>query len=78
MNDYEKAITSYFKGEKNLKVFAIYDGGDKYLFGVKDPKSKEEPLDPWYTIDKKTKKIKGFLPNENWSFFEKAFKNKIK
>lgn len=82
MDRYIKRINEYFSHAPNivkaLIIFAIYDGGDRYLFGMKDPKSKEEPLDPWYTIDKKTLKIKGFHPYEDWKFFEKALKHKVK
>ncbi len=77
MSEYKKAIASYFKEEKQLKLFAVYDGGDRYLFGMKNPKLKEEPLDPWYTINKKTKKIEGFHPYDDWDFFEKSLKNKL-
>ena len=74
---YLNKIKQIFKPEYFV-VFAVYDGGDKYLFGIKNKKyMNEPPLDPWYTIDKKTLEIKGFLPHEDKEFFKRATQNKV-
>lgn len=72
-----RKIQSIFDSKYYL-VYAVYDMGNRYLFGIKAKKSNnEEPLDPWYTINKKTLKIDGFLPHLEYDSFEKALANPI-
>lgn len=73
MNEIIRRIQEVFLPEY-FNVVKIYDLGDKYLFFIvgKDSKDKDDILDPWYTVDKKTKKIAGFVVHENLPLFKKA------
>lgn len=64
---------------KYFEIYAMYDGGNRILFGIRDRRysSKQDPLDPWYTIDKKTYAVRGFQPPEDWDFFNTARENPI-
>lgn len=79
MNKYTEEIAKTFKDAPALKVDKIYNGGDRYLFSIKNTMEKSENLlDPWYTIDKKSTKIKGFLPHTNIKWFNNTLQNEVK
>lgn len=72
-----KKINSVFN-PKYFKIYCMYDAKKYFLFGVKNREYlNEEPLDPWYLIDKKSNKIKGFLPHLNKELFEYALEHEI-
>ena len=78
----EKAVVNKIRNIFDKHYFTIdkvFDGGSVYLFMIRrnDLPKGEEPLDPWYTIDKKTLKIKGFQPFENRKLFNEAIKHQI-
>jgi hypothetical protein len=57
-------------------VRKIYDIGNSYLFYIaRKDAGDEDVLDPWYTIDKSTDKITGFVVHENLSLFSKAMQS---
>lgn len=77
-NVYIPKIEKVFK-PKYFVVYAMYDMGNRVLFGIKNKKYiNDEPLDPWYTIDKKTGKIEGFAPHMEKEAFKQAINNPIK
>ena len=54
-------------------VRKMYDIGNSYLFYIaRKDAGDEEVLDPWYTIDKKTNKITGFVVHEHLADFRNA------
>lgn len=54
-------------------VRKMYDFGSSYLFYIaRKDAGDEEVLDPWYTIDKKTNKITGFVVHEHLADFRNA------
>ena len=58
-------------------VRKMYDIGSSYLFYIaRKDAGDEEILDPWYTIDKKSKKITGFVVHEHLDEFKKAMQAK--
>lgn len=73
MEQYIRRIREVFKAEY-FKIKEIYDLKDQYLFFVvsNGDKDKYDIQDPWYTIDKKTKKIAGFVVHQNLDLFRKA------
>lgn len=72
-----KRVQEVFNSEYFL-IERIYDIGDKYLFFIvsKEHKGRDDIMDPWYTVDKKTKKINGFIVHENLDTFRKAMGSK--
>lgn len=80
MNKFMKAINEYFKDAPAIHVDTIFDGGDKYLFKIKNDlyKGAVDTLDPWYTIDKKSAVVKGFQPPENMKWFNNTLQNEVK
>jgi len=58
-------------------VRKMYDIGSSYLFYIaRKDAGDEEILDPWYTIDKKSNKIAGFVVHEHLDDFKKAMQSK--
>ena len=58
-------------------VRKMYDIGSSYLFYIaRKDAGDEEVLDPWYTVDKKTNKITGFVVHEHLDEFRKAIGSK--
>lgn len=57
-------------------VRRIYDAGTVYLFIISERDNDGEAMDPWYTIDKRTGKIKGFVVHENLNLFRSATRGK--
>lgn len=58
-------------------VRKMYDIGNSYLFYIaRKDAGDEEILDPWYTVDKKTNKITGFVVHEHLNEFRKAMESK--
>lgn len=77
MKKYLEKITSIFDPQYFI-VFSMYDAKDRYLFGIKNRKYADgEPLDPYYTIDKESLTIKGFLPHLDKEAFEYAMEHPI-
>ena len=78
MQEIINAVHKVFS-KKFFEVVGIYDGGDAYLIAIKSrqlPKD-EVPLDPWYTMEKKNKQIRGFQPHMNKEWFNKALQKPI-
>lgn len=76
MTKYLSKIRSVFD-EKFFDILSIYDAGDRFLFCIKNKDYDGNPLDPYYTIDKTTLKIKGFMPHIERNVFKKALNNEI-
>ena len=76
MNKYLAKIKEIFD-PKYYDVFSVYDADDRYLFGIRNKKYSGEPLDPYYTIDKKTLKIRGFLPHMEKDVFRNAINHPV-
>ena len=77
MKGYIEAIREVFD-PNNYTVFSMYDMKDRILFGIKDNRFvDEEPLDPYYTLDKKTLRIKGFAPHHDKEGFKYAIEHEI-
>ena len=58
-------------------VRKMYDIGNSYLFYIaRKDAGDEDVLDPWYTINKKTNKITGFVVHEHLDEFRKAMESK--
>jgi len=75
----EKALTYIRKLflPEYFSVRKLYDLGSAYLFYISRKEySGEEILDPWYTIDKKTMKITGFVVHDHLEEFRKAMTSK--
>lgn len=71
----EKTLTNIRKLflPEYFSVRKMYDFGDAYLFYISRKEyDGEEILDPWYTIDKKTMKITGFVVHDHLEDFRKA------
>lgn len=57
-------------------VRKMYDIGNSYLFYIaRKDAGDEEILDPWYMIDKQSKKITGFVVHEHLNEFRKAMES---
>ena len=70
-------INSVFN-PKYFKVYAVYEAGSNYMFGIKNRENlNDEPLDPWYMINKKTLKISGFAPHDDLKLFNEALKHPV-
>lgn len=63
---------------KYFTVEKIYDIGNAYLFFIvgNESKGRDDIIDPWYTVDKKSKKIAGFVVHEHLNDFKKAMQSK--
>lgn len=55
-----------FESELPVKVEEMYDFGNRLLVSAKHS---EDEFDTWYTMDKKTKKIEHYNPQENFNMF---------
>lgn len=76
MDEALKVIRKMFLPEYFV-VRKMYDIGSSYLFYIaRKDAGDEEVLDPWYTIDKKTNKITGFVVHEHLDEFRKAMESK--
>lgn len=76
MDEVLKVIRKMFLPEYFV-VRKMYDIGSSYLFYIaRKDAGDEEVLDPWYTIDKKTNKITGFVVHEHLDEFRKAMESK--
>lgn len=73
MEQYIRRIREVFKAEY-FTIKEIYDLDDRYLFFIvgNGDKNKADIQDPWYTVDKKTKKIDGFVVHQNLDLFRRA------
>lgn len=61
-----------------FEVYKFYNASNlRYLFAIKRKDTEGVPLDPWYTIDKKSMKISGFAPHNDLVFFNEAIKHPI-
>lgn len=81
MNKFITSINKYFSDAKGVKIDTIFDGGDRYLFKVRNTaygNPEVDTMDPWYVIDKKSLKIKGFQPPENIKWFNNTLQNEVK
>lgn len=80
MNKYIQSIDKFFKKAPALHVDEVFDGGSRYLFKIKNDRYKNEKdlIDPWYTIDKKTTKVEGFLPYKETQWFNETLKHPVK
>jgi len=71
-------IVKTFEKKIPRKVIAIYDGGDKYLIASESKTAnKFANLDPYYTIFKSGKDIRGFNPMTNIKWYNKAINNLV-
>lgn len=79
MKEYLEQIKKVFNPDY-FDVYKFYDASNvRYLFAIKRKDiGDEEPLDPWYTIDKKSFKISGFAPHSDIVFFREAMKHPVK
>ena len=59
-------------------VFGVYDAGKQYIFMIKQKKVVGSVMDPFYSIDKKTLEIKGFVPYMNLDLFKYARQHPVK
>ncbi len=76
MNEVLKVIQKLFLPDYFV-IRKMYDIGSSYLFYVaRKDAGDEDVLDPWYTIDKKTNKITGFVVHEHLDEFRKAMGSK--
>ena len=50
----------------------VYDAGKQYIFMIKQKNVVGPIMDPFYSIDKKTLEIKGFVPYMNLEIFNYA------
>ncbi len=76
MNEALNSIRKLFLPEY-FTVRKMYDIGEKYLFYIaRNEEEGEEILDPWYTFDKQTKKITGFVVHQNLPLFKKVMASK--
>jgi len=76
MEEVLKSIHKMFLPEY-FTVRKVYDIGSYFLFYIaRKDAGDEEILDPWYVIDKKTKKITGFVVHEHLDDFRKAMQSK--
>lgn len=60
------------------EVFGAYDAGEKYIFMIREKGVSGGILDPFYSIDKTTLEIKGFVPHENLKLFNFARQHPVK
>ena len=75
---YIKKIEDIFKPEY-YSIYRMYDFIDSYLFAIKRNDAKDSVImDPYYTINKQSLEIKGFLPHLQWEKFELAIKCPVK
>lgn len=75
MDEVLKVIRKMFLPEYFV-IRKMYDIGNSYLFYIaRKDAGDEEVLDPWYTIDKKTNKITGFVVHEHLDEFRKAMES---
>ena len=71
----EKTLESIRK--MYLPKYYVISIGSSYLFYIaRKDAGDEEVLDPWYTVDKKTNKITGFVVHEHLDEFRKAMESK--
>ena len=63
---------------KAYDVFGVYDADKYYIFMIKEKNATGGIMDPFYSIDKKTLEIKGFVPHENLKLFKYARQHPIK
>ena len=67
MNANNRAILERIRevfSEDAFDITSLRDYGEDFLFSIKKRGDNGEPLDPWYTIDKQTGRIDGFVVHE--------------
>ena len=78
MNNDLSVIVKIFEKKIPRKVLTIYDGGNKYLVATESKSSnKFSNLDPYYTMNKNGKEIKGFNPASNPVWYNNALDNLV-
>lgn len=56
----------------------VYDAGKQYIFLIKQKNVTGPIMDPFYSIDKKSLEIKGFVPHLNLDLFKYARQHPVK
>ena len=58
--------------QKEYVVYDMYDGGSCFIFAIMRKGSKGPITDPFYSINKETLDIEGFVPFKNLELFNYA------
>lgn len=78
MNVSVEQIVKIFESKIPRKVITVYDGGNRYLIASEDKStSKFSNLDPYYTVKKDGKDIRGFNPMSEPDWYNKAIEKLV-